>query len=153
MTMRQSSQNNSQEAVIQRNVVILGWNAVGKTAICKRFTSDRFDDSYVPTFENSFSKVYRFKNQDVEIFIKDTQGLSDQEVFRNEYGLGFHGYILAYSVRSKRSFEILKTINQKLLNLTGYDKVPRVLVGNKADRDMLSSERQISMAQGMLDPL
>lgn len=57
-----------------------------------------------PTYESSYSKNWRHKGQDVECIIKDTQGLvslqtcpdllnndscsqSDQEIFRNEYGL------------------------------------------------------------------
>jgi Ras family protein len=54
-------------------------------------------------------------------------------VFRNEYCLGTHGYILVYSVTSRRSLEKLKSLNSKLVNLMGTDMVPRVLVGNKID--------------------
>jgi hypothetical protein len=46
---------------------------------------------------------------------------------------GYHGYVLVYSISSRRSLETLKSINLKLLNLTGSNDVPRVLVGNKAD--------------------
>lgn len=41
--------------------------------------------------------------------------------------------MLVYSISSRRSLETLKSINLKLLNLTGTSNVPRVLVGNKAD--------------------
>ena len=108
-----------------------------------------FEDE--PTYESSYSRTVRHNGQDTELVIKDTQGLvrtlrstlllifarsvaqSDQEIFRNEYGLGYHGYVLVYSISSRRSLEILKSINMKLLNLTGSNNVPRVLVGNKAD--------------------
>jgi len=131
----------------QRNVVVLGYNMVGKTAVCLRFVNDRFDERYEPTYENSFSKIYNHKGQDIDIVIKDTQGLSDQEIFRNEYGLGYHGYVLVYSVSSMHSLEALKSINQKLMNLTGTTDVPRVLVGNKAD---MADEnlRQVTTLQG-----
>jgi len=131
----------------QRNVVVLGYNMVGKTAVCLRFVNDRFDDRYEPTYENSFSKIYNHKGQDIDIVIKDTQGLSDQEIFRNEYGLGYHGYVLIYSVSSVHSLEALKSINQKLMNLTGTTNVPRILVGNKAD---MADEnlRQVTTLQG-----
>jgi len=99
----------------QRNVVVLGFSMVGKTAICVRYTNDRFDDRYEPTYENSFSKVIPYKSQEVELMIKDTQGLSDEDIFRNEYGLGYHGYVLVYSISSLRSLETLKGINMKLL--------------------------------------
>jgi len=132
----------------QRNIVVLGFSLVGKTATCIRFANDRFDERYEPTYENSFSKIYRHKGQDVECFIKDTQGLSDQEIFRNEYALGHHGYVLMYSIASRRSLEILKGINEKLLNLTGSRNVPRVLVGNKADLAADPNQREVSTEQG-----
>jgi len=127
--------------------VVLGSNMVGKTALCLRFVNDRFDERYEPTYENSFSKMYNYKGQDIDIVIKDTQGLSDQEIFRNEYGLGYHGYLLVYNVASLHSLEALKSINLKLMNLTGTTNVPRVLVGNKADVAD-ESLRQVTTAQG-----
>lgn len=111
----------------QRNIVVLGFSMVGKTAICVRFAKDRFDETYEPTYENSWYKDYKYKGQEVECIIKDTQGLSDQEIFRHEYGLGYHGYILVYSISSHRSLETLKGIHEKLLNLTVNTKIPRVL--------------------------
>jgi GTPase SAR1 family protein len=59
-------------------------------------------------------------------------------VFRFEYGLAQHGYVIVYSITSLRSFNIAKDINMQLFNLTGAP-CPRVLVGNKAD---LEDERQ-----------
>lgn len=118
---------------------------VGKTAICTRFANDRYHDVYEPTYENSFSKTFHRNGQEIDFIIKDTQGLNDQEIFRNEYGLGYHGYILVYSISSKRSLEVLEGINRKLLNLTGTSKVPRVLVANKAD---IAQRRKVSSAEG-----
>jgi len=120
---------------------------VGKTALCVRFVNDRFDDSYEPTYENSFAKMAHYKGCDLECLIKDTQGLSDQEIFRNEYGLGYHGYVLVYSVTSARSFDIIQHINTKLINLIGSNNVPRVLVANKCDLSP-HSLRQVSIEQG-----
>jgi urease beta subunit len=33
--------------------------------------------------------------------------------------MGYHGYILVYSIASRRSLNMLRTINDKLVNLTG----------------------------------
>lgn len=101
----------------------------------------------MPRCENSFSQQFQYKGIDTEITIKDTQGLSEQEIFRNEYGLGYHGYVLVYSVSSQRSFATLKSINKKLLNLTGTANVPRVLVGNKSDMADENS-REVSTSAG-----
>lgn len=130
----------------QRNIIMLGSSMVGKTAILDRFVKDRFHDAYEPTYEKVFSKICTFGGQEVECVIKDTQGLNDQDIFRNEYGLGYHGYVLVYSIASKRSLELLEGVHTKLINLTGNPKVPRILVGNKAD--LVEAPRQVSAAEG-----
>lgn len=126
----------------QRNLCVLGATMVGKTSICTRFISDRFHDTYEPTYETSITHNYVYQGQEYELGIKDTQGLSDSD-FRNEYCLGYHGYILVYSVASRRSLELLEGMNTKLLNLTGSNNLPRVVVGSKSDK-----ERQVSVAEG-----
>lgn len=51
------------------------------------------------------------------------------------YGLGVDGYIFVFGINSQISFNTVKTINEKVLNLWGTSSVPVVLVGNKADLD------------------
>ena len=50
-----------------------------------------------------------------------------------------------YAVNIRRSFEMLKTIHEKLVNAIGSNLVPRVLVGSKSD---LTTERQVSPDEG-----
>lgn len=59
--------------------------------------------------------------------------------------MNIHGYVLVYSVENSYSFDMVKVINDKILNALGSDNVPRVLVGNKTD---LTAERQVSTQQG-----
>ena len=40
---------------------------------------------------------------------------------------------MVYSITSKLSFEMVSIIRDKILNYTGTDWVPTVIVGNKAD--------------------
>ncbi len=61
--------------------------------------------------------MFNHHGAEVECLIKDTQGVGEQEIFRNEYGLGVHGYVLVYSVASQRSFDIVQSINQKVCTL------------------------------------
>lgn len=42
-----------------------------------------FDESYEPTYENSFSRVFQHDGRDVDIYIKDTQGLAEQVLHTN----------------------------------------------------------------------
>ncbi|CEP00296.1 Ras family [Plasmodiophora brassicae] len=119
----------------QRKVVVLGFSFVGKTAISVRFCADRFNERYEPTYENSFRRVIRHRGQDIDVVITDTQGQDEQELFRNEYCLGAHAYVLVFSLTSPRSLQNVKVINDKLINLIGHTKIPRVLVGSKQDLD------------------
>nr|AVV26989.1 Rheb [Andalucia godoyi] len=124
-----------------RKLCVVGFRAVGKSAVTFQFCEDRFVDTYSPTIETSFRKSV--KNVPVEIV--DTAGMDEYSLFQPQHAIGVDGYILVYAVTARSSFEILKTINDKILNAHGSDKVPRVLVGNKTD---LEVERQVSSAEG-----
>lgn len=50
-----------------------------------------------------------------------------------------------YSVTSKLSFEMIGVIRDKILNFTGTDWVPIVIVGNKTD---LQGQRQVTREDG-----
>lgn len=84
--------------------------------------------------------------------------------FQPQYAIGIHGYILVYAVTNRFSFNLIQTLNDKILNAVGVNKVPRVLgmcrrrqsispfcsyasrtVGNKID---LEKERQVPSAEG-----
>lgn len=129
----------------RRNIVVLGFSMVGKTAICVRYCTDRFNERYEPTYESSFRKTLNHRGQDLELVITDTQGQDEQEIFRKEYCLGAHGYILVYSVTSKRSLESCIQLDKKLVNLMGTNDIPRILVGNKTD---LGKGRVITAEEG-----
>ncbi len=77
--------------------------------------------------------------------ILDTAGQDEYQIFHMRYAMGIHGYILMYAVNIRRSFEMLKTIHEKLVNAIGSNHVPRVLVGSKSD---LTTERQVSPDEG-----
>jgi len=54
-------------------------------------------------------------------------------ILSSRHAVGLHGWILVYSVSSRSSFEMCSIIREKILNYTGRDSVPMVLVGNKSD--------------------
>jgi len=53
--------------------------------------------------------------------------------------------VLVYDVSSKSSFDMCQIIRDKILDYTGRDKVPMVLVGNKSD---LAVQRQVTREEG-----
>merc|ERR1712156_1225791 len=64
--------------------------------------------------------------------------------FPAEYSVDVNGYVLVYSIDSLHSFEVCKSIHEKLMDLVG-GSVPIILVGNKTD---LHVDRRVTHEQG-----
>jgi len=123
----------------------MGSRAVGKSTVTIRYVENCFVESYNPTIENTFEKTIKYRGEEFHTEIVDTAGQDEYSIFQRQYTVGFHGYILVYSVTSKSSFNMVNLINDKILNALGVDSVPRVLVGNKTD---LIYDRVITTEEG-----
>lgn len=129
----------------QRNVAMMGYRSVGKSSLSIQFVENQFVDSYDPTIENTFTKKTRIHSMDYEIRLVDTAGQDEYSIFPAQYSMDFHGYVLVYSITSQRSFEVIKILYEKLLDMMGKAYVPVVLVGNKTD---LHQERAVPTEEG-----
>ncbi|KAI9205829.1 small GTPase superfamily [Polychytrium aggregatum] len=128
------------ELMRARKIAVLGSRAVGKSSMTIQFVENHFADTYYPTIENTFHKLVRYRNQDYDAEIIDTAGQDEYSILNSKHAIGIHGYVLVYSIASRQSFEMCHVVRDKILNYTGIDWVPIVLVGNKAD---LSNQRQV----------
>ncbi|KAI9579696.1 GTP-binding protein Rheb homolog [Glossina fuscipes] len=129
----------------ERNIAMMGYRSVGKSSLSIQFVEGQFVDSYDPTIENTFTKVTRVNSQDYSVKLVDTAGQDEYSIFPVQYSMDFHGYVLVYSITSQKSFEVIKIIYEKLLEVICKKYVPVVLVGNKTD---LHQERTVSTAEG-----
>ncbi|XP_018565630.1 GTP-binding protein Rheb homolog isoform X2 [Anoplophora glabripennis] len=129
----------------QRKIAVMGYRSVGKSSLSIQFVEGQFVDSYDPTIENTFTKSTRINSQDYELKLVDTAGQDEYSIFPSQYSIDVHGYVLVYSITSTKSFDVVKSIHEKLLDITGKGHVPVVLVGNKTDLHM---ERMISSEEG-----
>ncbi|KAL7035880.1 hypothetical protein ACKWTF_008601 [Chironomus riparius] len=84
-------------------------------------------------------------NTDYEIKLVDTAGQDEYSIFPAQYSMDYHGYVLVYSITSQKSFEVIKIIYDKLVDVMGKPYVPVVLVGNKTD---LHQERAVTFEEG-----
>ncbi|EFA80430.1 Ras GTPase [Heterostelium album PN500] len=125
----------------KRKICVMGFRAVGKSTITIQYVDKHCPDTYNPTIENTFQKVIKLGSREYSTEIIDTAGQDEYSILQKQYSVGIHGYILVYSVTSASSLEVVKVLNDKILNALGTEKIPRVLVGNKSD---LEGERQIS---------
>ncbi|XP_063306882.1 GTP-binding protein Rheb [Pelobates fuscus] len=128
-----------------RKIAILGYRSVGKSSLTIQFVEGQFIDSYDPTIENTFTKLLSVNGQDYQLQLVDTAGQDEFSIFPPTYSIDINGYILVYSVTSIKSFEVIKIIYEKLLDMVGKVQVPIMLVGNKKDLHM---ERVISFEEG-----
>jgi len=130
--------------VKQRKVAIMGYRSVGKSSLAIQFVQGQFVDYYEPTIENTFNKTVNIKGTQYELLLVDTAGQDEYSMFPAEYSVDVNGYVLVYSIDSVHSFEVCKSIHEKLMDLVG-GSVPIILVGNKTD---LHVDRRVTQAQG-----
>uniref|UniRef100_A0A671NAH0 GTP-binding protein Rheb n=1 Tax=Sinocyclocheilus anshuiensis TaxID=1608454 RepID=A0A671NAH0_9TELE len=97
----------------------------GKSSLTIQFVEGQFVDSYDPTIENTFTKMITVNGQEYHLQLVDTAGQDEYSIFPQTYSIDINGYILVYSVTSNKSFEVVKVIHEKLLDMVG--KVQLVL--------------------------
>ena len=75
----------------------------------------------------------------------DTAGQDEYSILPQSYYINIDGYILVYSVNSRKSFDVIKIVYDKLLDMKGSANIPIVLVGNKTD---LQNDRVVTVDEG-----
>ncbi|KAF5093391.1 hypothetical protein D0Z03_002435 [Geotrichum reessii] len=128
-----------------RKIAIVGSSAVGKSSVTVQFVEQHFVESYYPTIENQFFKPIKYKGVEYTTEIIDTAGQDEFSIMNQKHFIGIHGYMLIYSIASQSSFDMITIIRDKILDATGADSLPMVIVGNKTDLD---SQRQVSYEEG-----
>ncbi|XP_029950026.1 rho-related GTP-binding protein RhoH [Salarias fasciatus] len=129
--------------------VLVGDNAVGKTALLVRFTSETFPDTYKPTvFENTGVEVYMDGVQ-ISLGLWDTAG---NDNFRQIRPRSYHQadvVLICYSVANPNS---LASVQRKwILEVReNLPKVPVLLVATQTDQREMGVHRSscITAAEG-----
>ncbi|KAL1933903.1 hypothetical protein VTP01DRAFT_7993 [Rhizomucor pusillus] len=129
----------------QRRIAVLGARAVGKSSLVIQFCENHFVDSYYPTIENTFTKTIKYRGHEYVVEIMDTAGQDEYSILSSHHASSVHGYVLVYSIASRSSFDMVKIIREKILDFTGLETAPCVVVGNKSD---LNIQRQVSTQEG-----
>ncbi|XP_071134405.1 ras-related and estrogen-regulated growth inhibitor-like protein isoform X4 [Mytilus edulis] len=121
------------------NIVILGVQGVGKSALTVRYLTKRFIGDYETEHESLCSHVIMIDGKPLSIHILDT-AWKDGACMKDEYLLWADGVILVYSMVDKSSFDKLREIMEWILAKKGEEKVIAV-IGNKSD---LIHRKQVS---------
>ncbi|XP_014163831.1 GTP-binding protein Rheb [Geospiza fortis] len=142
---RCESGSTPRQPAVAHEDIVLSCAGGGKSSLTIQFVEGQFVDSYDPTIENTFTKLITVNGQEYHLQLVDTAGQDEYSIFPQTYSIDINGYILVYSVTSIKSFEVIKVIHGKLLDMVGKVQIPIMLVGNKKDLHM---ERVISYEEG-----
>uniref|UniRef100_A0A8C4W9K6 RHEB like 1 n=1 Tax=Gopherus evgoodei TaxID=1825980 RepID=A0A8C4W9K6_9SAUR len=97
-----------------RKVVILGYRSVGKTSLTHQFVDGEFLECYDPTVESTYNKMLMVGKDEFHLQLVDTAGQDEYTILPPSFSIGIHGYLLVYSVTSLRSFQVVKTLHNRL---------------------------------------
>ena len=106
---------------------------IGKSSLVVQFMDNSFTTQYFPTIESTFTKSIRHNGVDYNCDIVDTAGQDEFTILAQRHAVGVHGYVLVYSVTSRPSFDLIKTVHHKIVARSGNPKIACVIVGQKAD--------------------
>lgn len=123
-------------------IILIGDSCVGKSCLLVRYADDKFPDQYTTTIGVDFRfKSEKYGNKCVKVQIWDTAGQERYRSLAKIYYRNAEGIIIVYDMTNKATFDnIKKWINEAKTNIEGYDKIPKIVIGNKGD---LEKERII----------
>ncbi|XP_035013122.1 ras-related and estrogen-regulated growth inhibitor-like protein [Hippoglossus stenolepis] len=137
---------------MEANIVVLGTESVGKSALTVRLLTRRFIGEY-GDIESIYSHSFTVDGREITLNIWDLPYSEDSSTETSLFEKKVQwadGYILVYSICDRASFNsvsrLIQTIRSAKDSLNA-DKVPIVIVGNKRDlhhrRTVLSEEGRL----------
>ncbi|KAG2348847.1 hypothetical protein BDR05DRAFT_956181 [Suillus weaverae] len=132
----------------KRKIAVLGSRSVGKSSLVVQFIENHFVDAYYPTIESTFSKGVAYRGVEYDCDIIDTAGQDEYSILSSKHAIGIHGYVLVYSVTSRRSFDMIKIVYDKIVDFWGKNDIPCVIVGAKTDLQSSPNSRQVAPNEG-----
>ncbi|KAI0729318.1 small GTPase superfamily [Fomitopsis betulina] len=128
----------------KRKIAVLGSRSVGKSSLVIQFIENHFIESYYPTIENTFAKSIKYKGVEYDCEILDTAGQDEHTILNSKHAIGIHGFVLVYSVTSRKSFDMVRIIYDKITEFSGQNTIPCIMVGAKMDLE----QRQVTPQEG-----
>lgn len=133
-------------------IVIVGDGSVGKSALTIQFVQSHFIIEYDPTIEDSYRKQFAVDGVTYILDLLDTAGQEEYSAMRDQYMRTGDGFMCVYAINSRSSLDDLTIFIEQIKRTKegcNYvdDRIPFIIVGNKADLDI--SERKITTQEGM----
>lgn len=124
------------------NVMIIGDEKVGKTAILERFLKKTFLSERKQTIGiEHYDKIIKEENKDFLFKVWDTAGQEKFRVMSRSYYQKAHGMILTCAINNRDSFNNLRVWLNNIKETVGMDSIQLLIIANKCDLDC---EREVS---------
>ena len=130
---------------LQIELMMIGDQAVGKTALLFRYSDDDLNEALLPIIGIDFKiKTIQLLDKRVKLQMWDTAGQERFRTITQAYYRGAMGILLVYDVTNTKSWS---NVRNWVRNIEGNapQTVNKILVGNKCD---LANQRQVSTQQG-----
>ncbi|KAF8938903.1 small GTPase superfamily [Dissophora ornata] len=114
-------------------VIMVGSGGVGKSALTLQYMYGDFVEEYDPTKADSYRKKVTLDGHDCQIDILDTAGQEEYAAIRDNYYRSGEGFICVFSLCEYESFMHTQEFKDQISRVLDDDKIPFILVGNKAD--------------------
>ncbi|KAF9435703.1 hypothetical protein BGZ76_005694 [Entomortierella beljakovae] len=114
-------------------VIMVGSGGVGKSALTLQYMYGDFVEEYDPTKADSYRKKVSLDGHDCQIDILDTAGQEEYAAIRDNYYRSGEGFICVFSLCEYESFMHTQEFKDQISRVLDDDKIPFILVGNKAD--------------------
>ena len=137
--------NNNQNKV-DIKIITLGDSHVGKSSLIVKYIDNKFSNVYMSTigFDLKHKQITLNDGTDAKIMIYDTAGQERFKSLAASYIKKANSILLVYDISEHSTFENIGMWMESITEEKG-DKLPIVLVGNKAD---LTDERQVTYEEG-----
>ena len=122
------------KAKYHMKIIVCGTGAVGKTSIVRRFVEDKFEFNYLLTvgMEPSNRKL-EVEDNLVNLIIFDVAGQDRFMTLRDVFFRKANGALLVFDLTRPDTLDNLYEWKEQIDERLGTDRIPIVLIGNKAD--------------------
>ena len=129
---------NQNKRKVKLKICIQGDEAVGKTAVVNAFTRGSFEAQYTPTINVNVTvknmEIYNDnKKHEISLNIWDFSGLAKWPKICSQFLSGANGIIFVGDLTRPETFESLKSFWMKNVDFFVPNRIPRILLCNKAD--------------------
>ncbi|KAM4707430.1 ras-like protein family member 11B [Discoglossus pictus] len=120
-------------------IAVVGGSGVGKTALVVRFLTKRFIGDYERNAGNLYSRQVQIDGMNLAIQVQDTPGvqINEQSLECNDQlnrSLRWaDAVVIVFSITDCKSYELISHLHQHVRQLHPDNRLPIVIVANKAD--------------------